>query len=54
MMRPKKSERTSRWSLSSPGRNSLSCTTPAFTPASRAARPSASAVSTSGVIGFSQ
>ena len=54
MMRPKKPDSTSRASFNRPGRNSLSCTTPTFTPASRARRASASADSTSGVTGFSQ
>ena len=53
-MRPKKPLSRSIASFRRPGRNSLSCTTPFFTPAAFAFRASASAISSRSEIGFSQ
>nr|WP_245637013.1 hypothetical protein [Azospirillum thiophilum] len=53
-MRPKKPLSRSMRSFSRPGRNSLSCTVPFFTPASAASRTTRSASSRLVAIGFSQ
>src|SRR5829696_470216 len=53
-IRPKNPESTSRLSFRIPGRNSLSCTTPCFTPAWSASRARSSASSVRTDSGFSQ